>query len=479
MEAEFGNQQLLDVTVIALVLAILSGLTLPLDISPAIWHVRAGNIPACSLVFWLVILNLLTFANVIIWPHDNVEAYWNGIGFCDVEVRIMVGSGIGIPASVACIMRSLAQALDTENAVLAPSRRVRRRNAAINIFCCIVLPVLLMVVYYVIQPYRYDIIGLSGCHAPFAPVLPTIFLYFIFPPIISVIGNYYSFLTIWRIHRYRRDLGTILAASNTNQSHFFRLFIMALILILGITPVQIYFLIENIKAQYVPYSWSEIHNPQTWNQHLAAPSGGEVLPDRWVWIGSGYLVFFFFGMGAETSRMYRKWLVKLGLLRESRDGGTRSCSSRPGILSSLGSAAKLLLHKTTSSTESQNSFADFAPGTGTQSDFLTSTSKKWNVIRSLWGPVSVKQSNTPLSLSPRLSAMIPFTESRRQQLPIELSKTPTRTDTTHSTAFAGEITPSVKSAKSSNNGSGMRRSVGSPIKDSLELDSIDRTATIV
>ena len=100
---------------------------------------------------------------------------------------------------------------------------------------------------------------------------------------------------------------------------------MALTMVFAITPVALYVLYLNSITIQVPYSFSRVRGPSTKEIDLV-PTYGQVSFDRWVQVVSGYVVFFFFGMGRDAMKEYKKKLVQLGLgkffpaLHEGVDG---------------------------------------------------------------------------------------------------------------------------------------------------------------
>ncbi|KAL8966512.1 MAG: hypothetical protein Q9197_005937 [Variospora fuerteventurae] len=78
------------------------------------------------------------------------------------------------------------------------------------------------------------------------------------------------------------------------------------------TPIYIlYELYRNASHPLLPYSWDLIHAPSTWMNIIMVPQHGVVPLDRWMPIILGILIFVFFGMGSDATRMYRKWWLKL------------------------------------------------------------------------------------------------------------------------------------------------------------------------
>jgi pheromone a factor receptor len=176
----------------AVILSVLGGITVILGIPPFIWHLLQRNVAAASLVLWVILLNLTNFINPILWPRDNVPEWWKGQVLCDIEVRLFVGSTVALPGALACIMRKLAKVMDTKNIVMAPSRAQRVGEAVLEILWCFGFPILLMLIYYIVQPIRYFLWGISGCNAAFDDSWPSVVLVMMWSPIVSLVGSYYS-----------------------------------------------------------------------------------------------------------------------------------------------------------------------------------------------------------------------------------------------------------------------------------------------
>ena len=118
------------------------------------------------------------------------------------------------------------------------------------------------------------------------------------------------------MHRYRRNFSEVLVSSNSNQTkaRFLRLFRISIVLIVVVFPTEVYVLYKNSVVPMEPYRWSEVHGSMWWDIVLV-PSGGAVLFDRWMQIGAGLALFFFFGLGRDAKAMYRRWLVDIGFGR--------------------------------------------------------------------------------------------------------------------------------------------------------------------
>jgi pheromone a factor receptor len=160
-------------------------------IPPLIWHSRNKNLPAACLIIWFLILNLFNFTNSLIWPTDNIASWWDGHGFCDIHTKLMAASGVGVAGALVCIFRSLAKVMDTDRTTLIPSKAQRRRNLALDIMLCIVFPIIMMFLHYVVQDRRYRIQAIIGCDPPYHTSWASTALAFIWPPIELFVATIY------------------------------------------------------------------------------------------------------------------------------------------------------------------------------------------------------------------------------------------------------------------------------------------------
>ncbi|KAK4548469.1 hypothetical protein LTR36_009379 [Oleoguttula mirabilis] len=350
----------------SILLATFSLLTVLLIIPPMCWHYRNRNLGATLLVAWTIIMNLQTFVNAVLWPADNLSSWYNGSGLCDVEVKLQVAWGVAAPATLGCVLRALANAMNTDRATLIKSKAQRWRDYSIDLTWCIGFPFLQMFMHYIVQDRRYFLYGISGCVPSISGSWLSILLIYMPPVVWTLIDGYFAILIIVRLYRYRVSFALILASSNTTKSRFMRLYVLCLVWILAFIPTQAFVLYINLSMHRSAYSWSETHNPAEWNEIIMVPSNGAVLFDRWIWLSSGLVVFIFFGLGKEAVSMYRSGLLAIGLgkIVPSLRTDHTSRNSTSGTISSFGSKAKMFLKRkssvsswyTSSSTSRSDSF---------------------------------------------------------------------------------------------------------------------------
>lgn len=146
-----------------IVLGTFAGIVSILDLPPLIWHCRNRNIAAACLVGWILLNNIINVINVILWPNDEWKTWYDGRGLCDIEVKIQVARSTALPAAMFCILKSLANVMNTKKVNLAPSKAQRMRSLALDLSMCLGLPLIVMFFHYIVQEARYAIAGISGC----------------------------------------------------------------------------------------------------------------------------------------------------------------------------------------------------------------------------------------------------------------------------------------------------------------------------
>jgi len=175
----------------AVAVPFLALLTVLLGLPAFAWHIKNRNLAAVCLIFWIMSANLWNFINPLIWPTDDISTWYNGVGLCDLEVKLQAAGTVGVPGALACVFRQLAIVLDTDRTTLVPSRAQRHRRIAFEMFFCFFWPIYIMVIHYVIQPNRYYIFAIAGCTPSYASSWPSIVLNFVWPVVLVLVDTYY------------------------------------------------------------------------------------------------------------------------------------------------------------------------------------------------------------------------------------------------------------------------------------------------
>lgn len=310
-----------------------------LCIPPMIWHFSQQNIAAGSLILWIVMNNFFNSINPLIWPRDNIMDWWDGNVWCDINVRIQIGGIVGLAASTAMIVRKLAKVMDTRNITVSSSRNSKIKERILEVVWCWVYPLVMIIVYYVVQPVRYLLYGIVGCISGFHTSWPSMVLSFMWGPITILVAAYYASkfphlstypsdspqihktytnyktaLLVYRLYRYRREFHRLIAARNTTKSRFLRLFAICILVILVYLPYTLWVLFSLCSAIKDPYDWDVVHGPN-FNTIMKIPVFGQVSVEKWIQVATGYVIFFVFGTGTDSHNLYKRMLLALGLGR--------------------------------------------------------------------------------------------------------------------------------------------------------------------
>ncbi|KAI0056904.1 fungal pheromone STE3G-protein-coupled receptor [Artomyces pyxidatus] len=293
-----------------------------LVIIPAPWHWKARNIPTLSLMGWLYVLNIIYGVNSILWAGNvnNPSPVW-----CDITTKLMIGGQIALPAATFCITRSL-ESISAGRVVYRDSAS-KRRWMIFEIFVCIGFPILVMGLHYVVQGHRFDIIENFGCEPAVYFSIASVFI-LSFPPLFfAVLTLGFGGAAFHHFLRHRINFIEHLAHSDCalTTQRYLRLMIMALFLIVWNTSLTAYNLAVNTAPGLRKWTnWDDVHSNfsrvDLYAEFLLPPSFIRNLMLFWWAVPvSSYIVFFFFGLGEEAMKEYRKlcmWFRRCVLKKE-------------------------------------------------------------------------------------------------------------------------------------------------------------------
>ena len=177
-----------------------------------------------------------------------------------------------------------------------------------------------MAIHYIVHPVRYLLGSVQGC----TPFVDTSWVAFVllgmWPLIMYLIAAYYRGLASFRLLKNRREVSSILSASQTTKSWYFRLFILAALLVLGNLPLYIATSLFNAIYAMRPYDWYRVH-PPAWRftiQRLIPNKVHKwfwVETDRYLQIAGVYMIFAFFGFCDEAKVLYKRCFERLGIAK--------------------------------------------------------------------------------------------------------------------------------------------------------------------
>jgi pheromone a factor receptor len=162
-------------------------------IPPAYFNWKIPSRPWATLIFigWIFLLNLVLFMDSIIWSNPDPTTWWDGKVYCDIVSRIKSEFPIGLPGAGIGICRFLADATNPNPTYTSLTHSKFKRNM-IDLSLGVLLPVINMGLKQIVNPERYQILGIYGCEGQTDNSWPSVLLYNMWSPILSLIAAIYS-----------------------------------------------------------------------------------------------------------------------------------------------------------------------------------------------------------------------------------------------------------------------------------------------
>ncbi|THH13628.1 hypothetical protein EUX98_g9699 [Antrodiella citrinella] len=247
-----------------------------------------------------------------------------------LATKFLIGAGVGIPASALCINRRLYSIASVRN--ISIGREERRRATIIDLCISVGIPMLVMILHYIVQGHRFNILEDIGCTPAIYNTLPAYPLVFMWPVLLSLISFVYAGLTLRAFWVRRIQFSELVSsASSMTVNRYFRLMLLSCLTMLLNTPLSAFSIYINTHGlQLSPWvSWSDAHYNFSfveqipaviWRSSVTYIVSAEM--SRWIYPFSALIFFGLFGFADEARRNYVAALAyvvsKLGLKPLSR-----------------------------------------------------------------------------------------------------------------------------------------------------------------
>jgi len=165
------------------------------SIQPLVWQISHNNIASAFLISWIMLRNLFNIINASIWPSlESLIGGYDGVGLCDIEVKLKVAMDIALFGCTAAILRNLANILDTTRTsnLLSLSKRQRIIDQTVTWTLCAGIPVISAALHYLVQTSRYLLMAVSGCQYTYAQSWLTLVIFHLPRTLIAILGIYYA-----------------------------------------------------------------------------------------------------------------------------------------------------------------------------------------------------------------------------------------------------------------------------------------------
>ncbi|TFK65314.1 fungal pheromone STE3G-protein-coupled receptor [Pluteus cervinus] len=290
---------------------------------PLPWHWRAGNIATLSIIFWLFVCNVIYGVDAIIWSEGVriIALVW-----CDITTKLIIGANFALPAACLCVCIHLERVASVRAA--RTSVADKRRRQIFELVMCFGLPCLFMALHYVVQGHRFDIVEGFGCRPTTYYSIPSIFIVWIPPLLMSLAALIYAGLALrhFIIRRLSFSLHLDASRSALTTSRYVRLVLMSVLQMFWSISLTSYAMWFTIMATPIrPWTnWADVHSNfsrvDTYPARFTPPRVATCFYVLWWTIPASTILFVgFFAFGRDAVDEYKQCFVwfRRNILRQS------------------------------------------------------------------------------------------------------------------------------------------------------------------
>ncbi|KAK4123685.1 hypothetical protein N657DRAFT_716867 [Parathielavia appendiculata] len=307
---------------------------------------RNGEFAGTVLCVMMLIFNSTTIVNALIWRDNNVEEWWAGYGWCDIQVYIHFALHTAFNISLFEIMRGLATKVSLRRAD-KPARSEIRRQRIVSAAVIFTFPVIQVILTFFTTISRYNVSTLVGCSAVYYPGWIYLVFYILPVPVFAALAAYMAGLAFFRYQKIdkvtkdvARSQGGVAAARRERvrmKLYFFTL--CCIVLVLPLIMVMLFVYIVEGGPWNRRYDFDALHfGPDPYNIYFISFTTSDMLTfselnTSLIGVCAGILVAIPFGTTPEAINMYRGMLLAVGLgyifpkLRKEYIPGTKRGSS--------------------------------------------------------------------------------------------------------------------------------------------------------
>lgn len=294
-----------DLTASTGTVLVLSAVGLVLQVPTLSFYIARANIPVAILSAWLAILCLSNVVAVGAWGDDEIFAWWNGKVYCDIMVRLVAAGSSGMLCAATALARKLAIIMSNKGPGLGINSW---RARAVDLAICLVCPVLIMALLYLVLPIRYGISQNMGCRVPMTKSVSTIVVILPWGLLFSLVAAAYVCVAAGRFWVKRRDARDILHCSNSGMTlrRFVR-FLAFCAIVVGIQlPLAVFGLVQNVLAlESLGWTSQAAILKSSSKGAIARVAGSKPDPFQISWMVLAIVMFICFGTGEEQAAWWR------------------------------------------------------------------------------------------------------------------------------------------------------------------------------
>ncbi|KZV64173.1 STE3-domain-containing protein [Peniophora sp. CONT] len=285
---------------------------------------QSWNLGIAFLCFWLIVENLATGINAVIWA-DNADLKL--FVYCDIVTHLQLITSIVKPMATLIITRRL-YLIASLHAVEVSRDTAERRNLAIEWVLGLVIPVLVAgPLYYVVQESRFQVLEGFGCtNAEDGSILNILLTWWwtVVPPLLSVTIYYPRVVRIF--FQQNRDTNRFLSSDHSvSRTNYIRILALASIDVLLTLPIGIVsitlFMLESRSVDPLSFypGWTYDHadwEPVGYSYAESVGQGTSSIAQQyfvqWTSPVLAFVIFGLFGVTLEARASYWRAICTLG-----------------------------------------------------------------------------------------------------------------------------------------------------------------------
>ncbi|KAJ7019507.1 pheromone A receptor-domain-containing protein [Mycena alexandri] len=303
-----------------------------LSLVPLYWQFEAWNVGTLWYIFWIVLSCLTQYFNSVVWAENalNSAPVW-----CEISIRVSMAVSVGLPAASLCINRRLCEIVHMPPASVVGEPQ-KRRAIIVDSFITGLSPALYVVLQLVSQRHRFNVLEDIGCTPDFYDALPTYFISYTAPVVLSFGSLVYCILSMCTMSASRVDFADVLSAhKNLTPARFIRLTGLAsatllLTMTLGLLNIAgnatAAALATQVSGDIAPFNFGVVSSiaRSLWSASESHRVAVELT--RWIAPACAFLLIGFLGFASEARVHYTRafvavsnafWntLARLGIVR--------------------------------------------------------------------------------------------------------------------------------------------------------------------
>lgn len=159
---------------------------------------KNSEFAATVFITTVVVKNLITILNALIWRNNDVESWWPGYGLCDVMPYVQHFVITLFSTCLLAQVRNLAQQVGLLRANPMTTREKRRRNFG-QALIMFPIPLIQVAFTWFLTSQRYVVGTIVGCSWTGYPTWPYLVFFILPAPIIAIITAGYASKCLPRI----------------------------------------------------------------------------------------------------------------------------------------------------------------------------------------------------------------------------------------------------------------------------------------